>query len=90
MTDNGLTLRTRYSQLPIAAVLAPNEIASALVIILTSVGHLRYRGEDPTSEERYPSQIRPKQFGRWSCKVSLCGTPSRIWPVQASSFKNSS
>jgi hypothetical protein len=59
MTDNGLTLRTRYSQLPIAAVLATNEIASALVVILTAVGHLRYRGEDPTSEERYPSQIRP-------------------------------
>jgi hypothetical protein len=61
MTDSGLAPRTRYSQLPIAAVLATNEIASALVVTLTAVGHLR---EDPTSEERYPSQIRPNQFGR--------------------------
>jgi hypothetical protein len=30
----------------------------------TAVAHLRYRGGDPTSEKRRPSQIRSNRFGR--------------------------
>ena len=89
MTDSGLTPLTRHSQLPIAVVLGTHEIASALVVTLTAMSHLRYRAEDPTSEERYPNQIRPNQFGRWRCKVRLAGparhAPSRIWSAGASS-----